>query len=71
MVPRRGCLAELERERCAIAYDPDEPGALRAALATAAAIGDLGPWQRRAAAAARRRAWEPIAEAYARIYRGD
>ena len=71
VVPRRGCLAELEHERCAIAYDPDAPGALRAALATAAAVTDLEPWQRRAAAAARRRAWGPIAEAYARIYRGD
>jgi glycosyltransferase involved in cell wall biosynthesis len=71
VVPRRGCLAELEHERCAIAYDPDAPGALRAALATAAAVTDLEPWQRHAAAAARRRAWEPIAEAYARIYRGD
>jgi beta-1,4-mannosyltransferase len=71
VVPRRGCLAELERERCAIAYNPDDPGALRAALATAAAVTDLEPWQRCAAAAARRRAWEPIAEAYAQIYRGD
>jgi glycosyltransferase involved in cell wall biosynthesis len=71
VVPRRGCLAELEHERCAIAYNADDAGALRAALATAAAVTDLEPWQLRAAAAARRRAWEPIAEAYARIYRGD
>jgi len=71
VVPRRGCLAELEREGCAIAYDPDAPDGLRAALATAAAVGDLAAWQQRAAAAARRRDWEPIAEAYARIYRGD
>ena len=71
VVPRRGCLAELEREGCAIAYDPDAPGALRAALAAAAAVATLEPWQQRAAAAARRRAWEPIAAAYARIYRGD
>jgi beta-1,4-mannosyltransferase len=70
VVPRRGCLAELEREGCAIAYDPDAPGALRAALAAAAAVANPGSWQQRAAAAARRRAWEPIAEAYARIYRG-
>jgi glycosyltransferase involved in cell wall biosynthesis len=71
VVPHRGCLAELEREGCAIAYDPEAPGALRAALAAAAAVTDLDPWQQRAAAAARRRAWEPIAEAYARIYHGD
>lgn len=71
VVPRSGCLAELERERCAIAYNADAPGALRAALAMAVAVTDLEPWQRRAAAAARRRAWGPIAEAYARIYRGD
>jgi glycosyltransferase involved in cell wall biosynthesis len=70
VVPRRGCLIELEHEGCAIGYDPDAPDALRAALATAADIADLEPWQERAAAAARRRAWEPIAEAYARIYRG-
>jgi beta-1,4-mannosyltransferase len=71
VVPRRGCLAELEREGCAIAYDPDAPGALRAALAAAGAVEDLEPWRQRAAAAARRRAWEPIADAYTRIYRGD
>ena len=71
VVPRSGCLAELERERCAIAYNADAPGALRAALAMAVAVTDLEPWRRRAAAAARRRAWGPIAEAYARIYRGD
>ncbi len=69
VVPRRGCLGELEREGCAIAYDPDAPGALRAALAAAAAVADLESWQQRAAAAARRRAWESIAEAYARICR--
>ena len=67
---RRGCLVELEHEGCAIGYDPDAPEGLRAALAAAAAITDLEPWQQRAAAAARRRPWEPIAEAYARIYRG-
>jgi beta-1,4-mannosyltransferase len=70
VVSRRGCLVELEHEGCAIGYDPDAPDGLRAALAAAAAIPDLGPWQQRAATAARRRAWEPIAEAYARIYRG-
>src|SRR4029453_13409958 len=42
VVPRRGCLAELEREGCAIAYDPDAPGALRAALAAAAAAPNPG-----------------------------
>ena len=70
VVPRRGCLVELEHEGCAIGYDPDAPDGLRAALAAAAAVADLEPWQQRAAAAARRRPWEPIAEAYARIYRG-
>lgn len=70
VVPRRGCLVELEREGCAIGYDPDAPDGLRTALATAAGIADLDAWQQRAAAAARRRAWGPIAEAYARIYRG-
>jgi beta-1,4-mannosyltransferase len=70
VVPRLGCLAELEVEGCAIAYDPDAPDALRTALATAADVADVAPWRERAAAGARRRAWEPIAEAYARIYRG-
>jgi beta-1,4-mannosyltransferase len=71
VVPRRGCLVELEHEGCAIGYDPDAPDGLRAALAAAAAVTELEPWRQRAAAAADRRAWEPIAEAYARIYRGD
>jgi len=70
VVPRRGCLVELEHEGCALGYDPDAPDGLRAALTAAAAIADPEPWQQRAAAAARRRPWEPIAEAYARIYRG-
>lgn len=70
VVPRRGCLVELEDEGCAIGYDPDAPDGLRAALATAAEVTELEPWRQRAAAAARRRAWEPIAESYARIYHG-
>jgi glycosyltransferase involved in cell wall biosynthesis len=70
VVPRRGCLAELEHEGCAIGYDPDASDGLRAALAAAAGVTDLDPWQQRAAAAAQRRAWEPIAAAYAHIYRG-
>ncbi|HJW69238.1 MAG TPA: glycosyltransferase [Candidatus Binatia bacterium] len=70
VVPRRGCLVELEHEGCAIGYDPDAPDGLRVALAAAAGVTDLEPWRQRAAAAANRRAWGPIAEAYARIYRG-
>jgi glycosyltransferase involved in cell wall biosynthesis len=70
VVPRRGCLVELEHEGCAIGYDPDAPDGLRAALAAAADVTDLEPWRQRAAAAATRRPWGPIAEAYARIYRG-
>lgn len=74
VVPRLGCLVELENEGCAIAYDPGAPGALRAALAAAAEIAAapdrLGTWQQRAAAVARARDWESIAAAYDRIYRG-
>jgi glycosyltransferase involved in cell wall biosynthesis len=70
VVPRLGCLVELEQEGCAIGYDPAAPHGLRAALATAAEVRDLEPWRQRAVAAARRRAWEPIAEAYDQIYRG-
>jgi glycosyltransferase involved in cell wall biosynthesis len=75
VVPRLGCLVELEREGCALAYDPDAGGGLRDALAAAAQIAAeparLADWQERAAAAARARDWNAIAAAYARIYRGD
>jgi beta-1,4-mannosyltransferase len=70
VVPRRGCLTELEREGCAVAYDAGAPNGLRAALAAATRIEALDEWSRRAAAAAASRDWEPIAAAYDRVYRG-
>jgi beta-1,4-mannosyltransferase len=70
VVPRSGCLVELEQEGCAIAYDPDAEDGLRAALAAAADVTDLEAWRQQAAAAASRRAWGSIAEAYVRIYSG-
>lgn len=67
VVPRLGCLAELESAGCAIGYDPREEGALGEALARALACDAdaMGERARRVAGGLR---WERIATAYARVY---
>jgi beta-1,4-mannosyltransferase len=69
IVPRRGCLGEFAEVGCAIAYDPDEPGALGAALARALG-SDARALRRCALETARANDWDTIARAYARIFAG-
>lgn len=67
IVPRLGCLADLEQAGCAIGYEPDAPGALEAALAAGVTVDA----QRLGASAGRFAEdlqWDRIAAAYVRVY---
>jgi len=69
IVPRLGCLVELADAGGVVAYDPDDPRALAAALTRAASL-DARAWRPRALATARRFDWQTIARAYDRIFAG-
>lgn len=69
VVPRLGCLGELEDDGCALAFDANDDAALVATLAAALETDPtaLGVNARRRAD---RLGWDGIAAAYARVYAG-
>jgi len=67
VVPRLGCLAELEQAGCAVGYDADADDALEGAIDRALAT-DPDAMGARAQRVSGRLRWERIASAYARVY---
>lgn len=67
VVPRLGCLAELEDDGCALTFDAADDRSLAATLA-AALDADAGALGVNATRRAARLGWDGIAAAYARVY---
>ena len=69
VLPRRGCMADLIDGTMGVLYDPDEPGALPAALRRVREM-DLQAAGRAARAQARQFDWDRIGDRIAALYRG-
>lgn len=69
VLPRRGCMADLIDDSMGVLYEPDEPGALPAAMRRVRDM-DLQAAGRAARAQAKRLDWNDIGDRIAALYRG-